>query len=173
VIGTSDQNPTLSLQARRFVRELLLWDLSVARAETAAKGSVSSTAVVLEVLQVGVIGTGCAGTKGVGRAPREDREPPRTDSLGAAKYRLLSVATREVADAVLADGQGDVLVSLRFGQRVYEVTFPARIRLRLALPAQRERWAAKIAQGDPRPAIAGAEALALPRLESAAREWVR
>ena len=171
---TTEQNPThVTPLVRRFVRELLLWDLSVCRAESAAKGAVSSTAVVLEVLQMGVVGTGNTGTKGVGRAPREDREPPRTDSLGAAKYRLLSVATRETADAVLADGQGDCLVSMRFGQRTYEVSFLARIGLRLALPAQRERWAAKIAAGDPKPAIAGAEVLALPLLEAAAKEWVR
>jgi hypothetical protein len=62
---------------------------------------------------------------------------------------------------------------MRFGQRVYEVSFLARIGLRLALPAQRERWSLKIAAGDPRPAVAGAEALALPRLEAAAKEWMR
>lgn len=161
----------LSQRARAFIRELLYWDGTVKRAESRAKGSQSSTAVVCEVLTLGVVGTGNSGTKGTGRVPSEDWEPIRIDPVGALKYRALGRNSQRVADAIVLDGRGDVMSAEQFGQRRYEISFLVRVGMILVASAIRERWAAKFALGDPKPAINGAETFALLLVEDAALEW--
>lgn len=170
----SDSSPAtprrISGIIRTFVDRLLAWDRVIAIAESAAKGAVSGTAVVQEVLQRGVVGTGNSGTKGVGRAPHEEREV-RTDPVGSALYRALSPAARRVADAVVSDGRGDQIACVQIGRAQYPLSLYSRIGIRLASDAQLEKWAKKFLSRDSQPAIAESEGLGEKALLEAATEW--
>jgi len=156
---------------RAFVYELLSWDSAVARIERIAIGSRSSIVSVITSLELEVIGTGCSGTKGVGKPPMDDREARRADPIATARYQALRGEDLRTADAVIADGRGFELVELTFGERRIALGFEQRIGFRLAKTEQHDRWVGKIVAKDSRPALDGSENLGKERLWSAARAW--
>jgi hypothetical protein len=157
---------------RAFVTELLLWDRAVASVERAARGGASPLAGCLQAAELGVLGTGCRGTKGVGHAPTPEPSSLPVDPRASARYQGLPRPDRETADAVVSDGQGDALVRVPFGARTLECTLAQRLGLRLADTAQQLRWHTHLVAGDSPPALAGAERLGQERLERAARAWL-
>ena len=158
---------------RAFVGELLSWDRAVASVEHAARGGASPLAGALQACELGVLGSGCRGTKGVGRAPSPEPSSLAVDPRLGARYQALPRPDRETAEAVMTDGQGDALVQVPLGGsgRVFECTLAQRVGLRLADTTQQIRWHTHLASGDSPPALEGAENLGRARLEQAARRW--
>jgi hypothetical protein len=160
-----------------FVGELLRWDAGVASVERLAFGGASSNFLMLvRVAELGIVGSGNRGTKGVGGKPLEDDAEglevvKLLDPVWAERYRALRGEDRRTADAVIADGQGEDLVEVQCGGRAVECDLAQRVALILAPAHQVERWRAKIAAGDSRPALRGAEDLGTELLEHAARAW--
>lgn len=156
---------------RNFVHDLLSWDAACAQIDRVALGSRSSIVSVLTTLELQVVGTGCSGTKGVGKAPADDREARRADPVATARYQALRGEDLRTADAVIADGRGFELVEMTFGTRQIALGLEQRVGFRLAKPELHDRWVAKIVARDSRPALDGSERLGAERLEVAARAW--
>ena len=162
--------------AQLYVADVLAWDRSVAKLERAVFGQRSNLQSILDVIQLGVVGTGCRGSKGVGRARHEVdnlEAAAQADPIGTARYQRLRGADLACTDAVLADGRGDVVVEVTFGRRVVEVSFPARIGFLLTSRKQLLKWHRKIAEGDSRPALDGADEEGTRALIAAAKAWWR
>lgn len=164
---------TLSSQARRFVAEVRWRAESIALVESRAKGAQSPTAHVIEVLTTGITGTGCKGTKGVGRPPEHDPEPSALPEAIRQRYARLSPEARRIADLCASDPGMDVVTTVMHGKRETRLTFEARIGFALADKKQRERWERKIALGDASPAITGSEAVGVEAVEMVAVEWAQ
>ena len=166
----------LPAATRAYVADALAWDRSVAKLERAVYGERSPLQAILDTIQLGVLGTGCRGTRGVGRARAQVdnlEAAAQADPVGTARYQRLRGADLATTDAVLADGRGDVVVELAVGLRTVEASLPARVGLVLARPKLQLAWLKKIAEGDSRPALVGAEDLATAALVAAATAWWR
>jgi len=156
---------------RAFALDVLGWHRTVERAERAAHGEASPLLGVLRVLELGVLGTGCRGTKGVGGRPASAADVPGADPIGAARYRALGRAHQATVDAIIADGHGDALVDVPFGAVVVRLDLEQRVGLRLASARDVTRWTGKITSGDSRPARAGMADVGGPALRAAAAAW--
>lgn len=155
-----------------FVADLLRWDALVDRVERAAfKEAASNWLIVARLAELRILGSGCSGTKGVGHAPTPDPEPVRVDPLWRARYRALTGEARRAAAAVLLDGHGEQLVELTCGKRIVTCALAERVGFLLVSGEQLERWRAKVAAGDSRPALLGARAVGEPALRAAAAAW--
>jgi hypothetical protein len=155
-----------------FVLQVLQWNASVLRVERAAFGDRSSNwAMVQRFAELGVLGHGCAGTRGVGRAPSHEADTRNADPVLTARYQSLRGADLRTADAVIADGQGEILVPVACGARTVECTLAERVGFLLAAQRQAIRWHAKIASGDARPALAGAREYGEALLTASAKAW--
>lgn len=161
----------------RYVGAVLRWHASVLRAERAAGAGGSTWLRNVLLAPDGThlwVGSGCRGTKGVGRAP----DPAALEAFacpvdpdGQARYGRLARPARLTTDWVITDGQGDKVVEMRFGRRTVKLSMPARYGLALAGRGQLLKWLQKLAGGDAEPAIKGAEAKACPVLNAAAAAW--
>ncbi len=163
---------------RAFVSECLRYGASVCRVERQAQhdpqslGARSALGPVLDTLATGILGSGCRGTRGVGRPPLADGVPATVDPLLAARYHALADDDRAVADGLVADGLGDTLAPVDCGRRdPVECTLAERLGLRLVDAAQAGRWLRKMVSGDSRPALTGARTEGERRLADAARAW--
>ena len=163
----------IARKVRSYVSNVLEWDAAVARIEASQRGAASATFAVLETLRLGVVGTGNRGTKGTGRVSVDhDLCATRVDPVAAARYRALRGDALRVTDAVLSDGQGDVLVEVEIAhgctvpcnlaQRVARVMSPMDVVL---------RWHAKLMERDAKPALAAAEKVGENFLVLAADSW--
>ncbi len=159
---------------RAFVLDVLGWHRTVERAERGAHGEASPLLGVLRTLELGVLGTGCRGTKGVGGRPASAADVPGADPVGAARYRALSRPDQATVDAVIADGHGDRLVDVPFGAVVVALTLEQRVGLRLASARAVTRWTGKITGGDTPPALVAMASVGTPALRAAAASgWAR
>lgn len=158
---------------RRFVYEVLEWSLSIARVESAVAKGRSNIASVLEALELQILGTGCRGTKGVGAAPREERAVRAHDPERDEQYRRLPREHQVIADAVIADGQGDQDAPLDVDcVHLEKTTLAQRIGYRMAPADQRAKWERKVIVRDAAPSLAGMSDLGERLLIEAARAWL-
>jgi hypothetical protein len=159
---------------RTFVCDLLAWDAAVASSERAAfgvGGCSSAWAGVSHVARLGIVGSGCRGTKGAASGASEPDRTVVLDPAGTARYRALRGDALRTADAVIADGQGEESVAVAFGRRQASCSLAQRVGLALAGDAQARQWRGKVAAGDGRGALRGAEVLGDALLLAAARAW--
>jgi hypothetical protein len=156
----------------RFVAQLLSWNASVELVERAAKGVASSTLTAIESARIGIVGSGCTGSKGAGRrASPEVREVRSADPVGTARYQQLAREHRATADAVISDGQGYQEVEMAFKRRSYRLTLEHRVGFRLAAARVVEDWTTHLVNGDSRPALVGMLELGDAALKGVARAW--
>ena len=151
-------------RVRLLVADLLAWHLACAQQERTAGGGYapiaqgSPTASVLRVLESGIVGDGCRGTKGTwrGNAPEPARiRALNLDARTGERYARLGTL-REVADAVIADGHGDQLAAVEvWRERALTLSLPQRIGWALATEKQRAQWRVKIHRRDSAPALEG------------------
>lgn len=160
---------------RRLVTDLLTWSAAEQRAEREATHGASPLHGMLETLKFGVLGSGCRGTKGVGRAPvRETGVLASADPALATRYHALSAVVRATCDAIIGDGRGDQNVDVQLGgRRTLTMSLRARIGWRLSSASQVRAWMGKITTGHSPPAISGAERVGSEALIAAAEEWER
>jgi hypothetical protein len=159
-------------QVRAYVAAVLAWDASVARVERAARGGgISSILVVIRAGELGILGDGCSGTRGTGRAPEPDRDVSAADPEGTRRYRALRSEARVVTDAVIADGQGDQVRDVVVAERELPLSLAQRVGYALASGEQRAAWERCVALRDSAPALAGMSERGAGLLERAAREW--
>lgn len=165
---------------RQCLHELLAWSATVERAERNAIAGGARSAWVRNVLLAPdgrrlVLGDGCKGTKGTGRAPERDPIDVTVDPVAQGRYDALVGPALRCADEVIADGQGDQLVELAFGAegrpRLVALTLAVRLGLRLATSEQARAWFAKFAVGDSPPAIKGADAVGEAGLSALVAAW--
>ena len=167
-------SPDVDRAVRQFVADALAWDRSVQAVERAARGPRSATAALLDVGELGVLGSGCRGTKGVGRASVDEREVHAADPVGLARYLALPRELRVVVDAVCSDAQGLVQIEVALGpkgQRRLLLGLEERVALRLAAPAQAAEWDRRVMRGDQEPAKTAMLAAGMAALRAAARAW--
>lgn len=164
-------SPVTDRTVRQFVHEVLSWDASVARVESAAHRGASNILGVLDALQYEFVGTGNRGTKGVGKAPRHEHETRPADPELSARYKAIGRTHQTVVDAIVADGQGDQRIKIDVaGERVM-LSLSQRIGYRLASRAQRSAWERKVLSRDSAPALAGMEHAGDALLLAAATAW--
>lgn len=154
-----------------YVDDVLRWDASVNAVEASYRGSGSPLLGVIRVLELGFVGTGCRGTKGIGGAPEIHRVPPAVDPVASARYRALRGAALAVTHAVIADGQGDRVVEITVGTRSVMVTLEQRIASAISSADEARRWYRKIADGDSRPALKAMDDVGTDALSLAAESW--
>lgn len=179
---TYPRDPDARLRA--LVDELLRWHL--ARAQRAALGGGtfapirqgSPTANALRVLETGIIGDGNRGTKGVWRGgaptPGEVRSV-KFDARTSSRYWQLG-DLREVADAVIADAEGDRLIDVemyreRGEPKLVPLSLAQRVGWALAEEKQRAKWRVKFARKDSYPALSGMSAAGEERLKPLVERW--
>jgi hypothetical protein len=151
---------------RAIVTDLLAWHLAKAQRDAVGGGSFapirqsSPTASACRVLETGVIGDGNSGTKGTWRgiAP----EPGEVHALAVdrqvgVRYWALG-ELRNIADAVIADANGDRVVDVElYAGKTLALSLAQRIGLALASVNQAAKWRVKIARRDSTPALEGME----------------
>lgn len=169
---------------RSLVADLLAWHLATGQRERTQGGGYapiatgSPTAGVCRVLESGIVGDGCSGTKGTWRGAAPEPLEVRVltvDERVTRRYGALR-ELRCVADAVIADASGDVLREVTlYRERGRDVgvvlTLPQRIGWALADEAQQARWRGKIAMRDREPALAGMELAGGDALRALCKRW--
>lgn len=179
---TYPRDPDARLRA--VVDELLRWHL--ARSQWAAIGygsfapirQGSPTAGAMRVLSTGIIGDGCSGTKGTWRGSAQEPGEVHVVALDvrtATRYGQLG-ELREVADAVIADAEGDRLVDVelyreRGEPKLVALSLAQRIGWAMAEEKQRARWRVKFAKRDSYPALAGMSLAGEERLKALVERW--
>jgi hypothetical protein len=152
----------------RYVHEILTFDTEVASIDRESGGS--PLAAVIQQLELGVLGNGCRGTKGVGGAPREREERCVNPAYGA-KYRALRGDALRATDAIMDDGQGFQIVLVPFESKLVPCDLPERIAFRLASEHEMDKWRRKVFLGDSKPAIAEAARIGAELLQIGATAW--
>lgn len=170
------QDPAaLSPEALAFVSDLLSWDRQVYRAERssgAVGGWAPGWAAIATLARLGIVGSGCRGTKGAASGSTPERQEARAPNPQAeARHRRLSPEARRTATAVTDDGQGEQLIDVQEGARSVAAPLAARVGLALADARQAQRWRACISRGDAAPFLRAAAVAGAAALERAAREW--
>lgn len=175
---TGANNPSLVDQ---FLRELWAFDAWAEQAGRAAVSTreISPTYAALRAARLGVLGDGCGGSAGSGRADdpasRLDRAIDRTRGLprepvGADRYRSLSAAHRHLADW-LCSTREEVREIVCGARKVGELTWAQWTGLHHGTPAQQLEWHRKIATGDKTPALRAAGMRGDAILEALAEAW--
>lgn len=166
---------------RAIVTELLAWHLATTQREAIGGGSFapirqnSPTASACRVLETGVIGDGNSGTKGTWRGiapePGEVHALPIDRQVGV-RYWALGSDVRNIADAVIADADGDRVVDVDLYEgKTLPLSLAQRIGLTLASVNQCAKWRVKIAKRDSTPALEGMETLGREKLNALANRW--
>jgi len=166
---------------RAVVTELLAWHLASTQREAIGGGSFapirqsSPTASACRVLETGVIGDGCSGTKGTWRGiapePSEVHALP-VDRQVCVRYWALGSDLRNIADAVIADANGDRVVDVElYAGKTLPLSLAQRIGLASASVNQQAKWRVKIAKKDSAPALEGMESLGGEKLTLLADRW--
>ena len=187
VSGRSRKPPAARRRAttvRSLVSDLLAWHLATGQRERTQGGGYapiatgSPTAGVLRVLETGIVGDGCSGTKGTWRGAAPEPLEVRTLTVDERVTRRYSALRelRAVADAIIEDASGDVvreLVLYRERERDVGValSLPQRIGWALATEKQRAQWRVKIAKRDSAPALAGMELAGAEALRRLCERW--
>jgi hypothetical protein len=151
-----------------YVHEVLSFDAEVSSIERESGGS--PLAGVIAQLELGVLGNGCRGTKGVGHR-REEREDRCVNPAFGAKYRALRGDALRATDAIMDDGQGFQIVWVPFDRKLVECDLPERIAFRTASEHEMDKWRRKIWIGDAKPAIAEAARIGNELLQAGAAAW--
>jgi hypothetical protein len=133
---------------------------------------------VLRVIETGIVGDGCSGTKGTWRGAAPEPLEVRTLTVDERVTRRYSALRelRAVADAIIEDASGDVvreLVLYRERERDVGVplSLPQRIGWALATEKQRAMWRVKIAKRDSQPALTGMETAGAEALRALCGRW--
>lgn len=169
---------------RSLVADLLAWHLATGQRERTQGGGYapiatgSPTAGVLRVIETGIVGDGCSGTKGTWRGAAPEPLEVRTLTVDERVTRRYSALRelRAVADAIIEDASGDVvreLVLYRERERDVGVplSLPQRIGWALATEKQRAMWRVKIAKRDSAPALTGMEQAGGDALRALCTRW--
>jgi hypothetical protein len=166
---------------RRYIDDVLRWDLALSKIEQRERGTASPIYGMLEAARISIPGTigmhgsGCSGTKGVGRKPSDDAHSVlRLDPLSTARYRSLRGDALATTDAVIADGAGDQLVQLHLAgekRNPYQCTLAQRVALISAPSEMRAEWQRRIVRGDSLPALAAMEENGSRSLVTASVAW--
>lgn len=154
----------------RYVYEVLAWDAAVSRVERAARGGGSSLRGVLTCLELGIVGNGNRGTKGVGHAPQPD-DATNVSPVATGRYRELRGLALRVTDAIISDGQGEQMVEKQFGPRIHQCTLAQRVALVLETQKTIVTWRVKLASRDSQPALAASELSGSKLLSLGAEAW--
>lgn len=154
---------------RAYVYEILTFDAEVATIVRESGGS--PLAGVIQQLELGVLGNGCRGTKGVGHGPRNDREDRCVNPAHGAKYRALRGDALRATDAIMDDGQGFQIVWVPFDRILVECDLPERIAFRTVSEHEMDKWRRKIFLRDQKPAIAEAARIGNALLQVGAAAW--
>lgn len=176
--------PLRPTPVRALVSQLLAWHLATGQRERTQGGGYapiatgSPTAGVCRVLESGIVGDGCSGTKGVWRGAAPEPLEVRVLTVDERVTRRYS-ALRElrcVADAVIADASGDVMREVTLyrdrGRDVsVTLTLHQRVGWALADEAQQARWRGKVAMRDSQPALAGMEIAGRDALRALCGRW--
>lgn len=158
-------------RVRDYVANVLAWDAATARVERSARGDRSPLAGLLATLELEIVGTGCKGTHGVGRAPHDDPDPTHVDPIASARYRSLRGEALLATDAVIADGQGDQIIEIALGPTQVECSLAQRVALRIASLDEILAWNVKFAERDSKPALRAMEADGRSALVVGAEAW--
>lgn len=168
-------------RVRAVVAELLSWHLAKAQRDAIGGGSFapirqsSPTASACRVLETGVIGDGNRGTKGTWRGIAPEPGEVHTlalDQCVGVRYWALGSDVRNIADAVIADANGDRVVDVDlYAGKTLALTLAQRIGLASASVNQQAKWRVKIAKKDSAPALKGMESLGREKLTLLADRW--
>jgi hypothetical protein len=154
-----------------FVTDLLAWNAQVERIERSQRGSNSPLHGDLVALQLGVLGSGCSGTKTPGRPAPPERDAGSVDPILTFRYQRLRGEALRVADIVLADGRGVQNTIERAEKREHELTLEQRVGLRVSDDDRARKWYAKLVEGDSVPALTGMRVRGEAALALAAGAW--
>ena len=176
--------PAPKLEHRRiraYVAEVLWWDAALAKAERAQRGDRSPLWGMLQTLQLGVLGTGCKGTKGIGRNSTPDLIATDVDPLATARFQSLRGDELKTTTIVALDGMGDQEASRELGgpgTAPYLVGLSARVAFTFASDERRDHWRRlrdvwtfQFAERDGLGAIASAAEFGSELLAAAAVAW--
>lgn len=167
-------------RVQNYVDEVLRLNLAIGRVELqqqriAIGGLSSPTHSAIEAARRGIVGSGNAGTKGVGFAPaREadiDERQARANPALAARYLSMTGDHRRVADAIVSDGHGAEVVEIKSGNKTRSCTLAERIGILCADKQKREKWLLAIAVGNADGAISAAGDLGEKLMKKAAEAW--
>lgn len=169
---------------RGLVADLLAWHLALAQRERTQGGGYappvtgSITASVCRVLETGVVGDGCSGTKGTWRGAAPEPLEVRVLTIDERVTRRYSALRdlRCVADALIADGGGDAVRDVvLYRERERDVAIPLTLEQRvgwaLASVKQQALWRVKVAKRDSQPALAGMARAGAEALRALCKRW--
>lgn len=158
------------------VADLLRLEAAEASASSARVVGSSILGVQLEAMRgLGILGSGCKGTKGIGHAPRPEPRLLAAQPELVARFDALTGQDRAVAEAIRVDGAGIAHVAMVVPghptRKPIEMDLSQRVAFRCAPDKRVRAWWGKIAEGDSGPALEGSKQWGEQALRELAGAW--